>query len=139
MRKFGLICFNVLLAVGGATVYAWVVRNDGMNAEAWHRAIVEGGSAGFLSGLIVGLGATVGPRPMLPTKKCVYAQAMNAASSLAFGLIAYLFPRLWTEMNIHLDEALRERGILRASGLGLVISTLWQFVEIYFKRRKPGR
>jgi hypothetical protein len=42
-------------------------------------------------------------------------------------------------MNIHLDEALRERGILRASGLGLVISTLWQFVEIYFKRRKASR
>src|SRR5690348_14825041 len=139
MRKFGLICFNVLLAIGGATVYAWLVRNDGMNAEAWRRAILEGGSAGFLSGLIVGLGATVGPRPTLPTRKCIKAQAVNAAVSLAFGLVTYLFPRLWTEVNIQFDEALRERGILRGSGLGLVISTVWQFIEIYFSRRKASR
>jgi len=139
MRDFGVVCFNVLLSVGGATVYAWVVRNDGMNAEAWARAVVEGGSAGFLSGLIVGLGATLGPRPTLPTNKCVKAQIGNALSSLAGGLIAYLFPKLWTEVNIHLDEALRERGILRASGLGLILGTLYQFVQIYFKRRKPSR
>jgi len=139
MRKFGLICFNVLLAIGGATVYAWLVRNDGMTADAWRRAMVEGGSAGFLSGLIVGLGATVGPRPTLPTRKCVKAQAINAAISVAGGLIAYLFPRLWTEMNIQFDEALRERGILKGSGMGLVIGTVWQFVEIYFSRRKAGR
>jgi hypothetical protein len=139
MRSFGLVCFNVLLAIGGATVYAWIVRSDGMTADAWRRAFIEGGSAGFLSGLIVGLGATVGPRPVLPTRKCIYAQMVNAAVSLAFGLVAYAFPKMWTEMNIHLDEALRERGILRGSGLGLIVSTLWQFVEIYFKRRKAAR
>ena len=139
MRSFGLVCFNVLLAIGGATVYAWIVRNDGMNADAWRRAFIEGGSAGFLSGLIVGLGATLGPRPVLPTKKCVHAQIVNAAVSLAFGLVAYTFPKLWTRMNIQLDEALRERGILRGSGLGLILSTIWQFFEIYFKRRKASR
>src|SRR5260221_6755350 len=130
MRSFGLVCFNVLLAVGGATVYAWIVRNDGMTVDAWGRAFIEGGSAGFLSGLIVGLGATLGPRPVLPTKKCVYAQIVNAAVSLAFGLVAYTFPKLWTQMNIQLDEALRERGILRGSGIGLILSTIWQFFEI---------
>jgi len=139
MRDFGVVCFNVLLSVGGATIYAWVVRNDGMNAEAWARAVVEGGSAGFLSGLIVGLGATLGPSPTLPTNKCVKAQIGNALSSLAGGLIAYLFPKLWTEVNIHLDEALRERGILRGSGLGLILGTLYQFVQIYFSRRKASR
>jgi len=139
MRDFGVVCFNVLLSVGGATVYAWVVRNDGMNAEAWARAVVEGGSAGFLSGLIVGLGATLGPRPTLPIKKCVKAQIGNALSSLAGGLIAYLFPKLWTEVNIHLDEALRERGILRGSVLGLILGTVFQFVQIYFSRRKASR
>lgn len=139
MRSFGLVCFNVLLAIGGATVYAWIVRNDGMTADAWRRAFIEGGSAGFLSGLIVGLGATLGPRPVLPTKKCVQAQVVNAAVSLVFGLVAYTFPKLWTQMNIQLDEALRERGILRGSGIGLIISTIWQFFEIYFKRRKASR
>lgn len=139
MRKFGLICFNVLLAVGGAVVYAWIVRNDGMTAQAWRRAVIEGGSAGFLSGLIVGLGATLGPRPTLPTKKCLRAQIGNALSSLAGGLIAYLFPRLWTEVNFQLDEALLERGILRGSGLGLFIGTAVQFVQIYFSRRKASR
>lgn len=139
MRKFGLVCFNVLLSVGGATLYAWLVRNDGMNEDAWRRAIIEGGSAGLLSGLIIGLGATVGPRPTLPTKKCIKAQAVNAAMSLAGGLIAYLFPRLWTQMNIQLDEALRERGILRGSVLGLILSTAWNFFEIYFSRRKASR
>jgi len=139
MRKFGLICFNVLLSVGGATIYAWVVRNDGMNEAAWRRAAFEGGSAGFLSGLIIGLGATLGSRPVLPKKKCIQAQIGNALSSLAGGLIAYCFPRLWTQMNLQLDEALRERGILRGSGIGLIIGTTWQFVEIYFKRRKSSR
>ena len=139
MRSFGLVCFNVLLAIGGATVYAWIVRSDGMTADAWRRAIIEGGSAGFLSGLIVGLGATVGPRPVLPTRKCIYAQMVNAAVSLAFGLVAYSFPKMWTEVNIQWDEALRERGILRGSGLGLIVSTVWQFIEIYFKRRKAAR
>src|SRR5579864_577917 len=119
MKSFGLVCFNVLLAVAGATVYAWVVRRDGMTAEAWRRAVLEGGSAGCMSGLIVGLGATLGPRPALPTKKCVYAQLGNALSSLAGGLIAYLFPKVWTQVNTHIDEALLERGILRGSGIGL--------------------
>jgi uncharacterized protein YjeT (DUF2065 family) len=63
----------------------------------------------------------------------------NALSSLAGGLIAYLFPRLWTEFNSHIDEALLERGILRGSGIGLVVGTLIQFVEIYFKRRRAAR
>jgi len=139
MRSFGLICFNVLLAVGGATLYAWIVRRDGMTAEAWRRAVVEGGSAGFLSGLIVGLGATFGPRPTLPTQKCIYAQMGNALSSLAGGLIAYLFPKIWTQVNTHIDEALLERGILRGSGIGLIVGTSIQFVQIYFKRRKASR
>jgi hypothetical protein len=139
MRDFGVVCFNVLLSVGGATVYAWIVRNDGMTAEAWRRAILEGGSAGFLSGLIVGAGATLGPRPTLPTKKCVKAQIGNALWSLGGALIAYLFPRIWTEVDITLDEALRERGILRGSGLGLIVGTLFQFVQIYFSRRKSTR
>ena len=139
MRRFGLFCFNVLLAVGGATIYAWVVRWDGMNPEAWARAAVEGGSAGFLSGVTVGLGATLGPRPALPAKKCVWALAGIAASSLAGGLIAYFFPRVYTQVNGVIDEALAERGILRGSGVGLIIGTAWQFVQIYFKRRKAAR
>ena len=115
MRDFGVVCFNVLLSISGATVYAWIVRNDGFTAEAWRRAIIEGGSAGFLSGLVVGLGATLGPRPTLPTKKCIKAQIGNAIWAVAGGLIAYLFPRFWTEVDIRLDEALRERGVLRGS------------------------
>ena len=38
-----------------------------------------------------------------------------------------------------IDEALAERGILRGSGVGLIIGTAWQFVQIYFKRRKAAR
>lgn len=139
MRSFGLICFNVLLAVAGATVYAWFVRDDGMNPEAWRRAAIEGGSAGFLSGLIVGLGATLGPRPVLHTSKCIAAQIGNAVTSLIGGLIAYYFPRHWNQVNHDIDEALREQGILRGSGIGLLIGTAWNFFQIYFKRRKPSR
>lgn len=139
MRKFGLFCFSILVAVGGATVYAWIVRNDGMNPEAWTRALIEGGSAGFLSGLAVGLGATIGPRPTLPTKKAIGALIGIAVSSLAGGLVAYLFPKLWTEVNIAVDEALRERGILRGSALGMFVGTAVQAVQIYFKRRKPAQ
>ncbi len=139
MQKFGLICFNVLLSIAGATVYAWVVRNDGMTADAWRRAIIEGGTAGFLSGLVVGLGATIGPRPALPTKKCVYAQIGNAISALAGGLIVYLFPKLMGTVDHAIDEVLAERGILRGSGAGLMVGTVIQFVQIYLKRRKASR
>jgi hypothetical protein len=139
MRRFGLFCFNVLLAVTGATIYAWLVRREGMNLEAWRQALTEGGSAGFLSGLTVGLGATVGPRPALSTKKCIKAQAGIAFSSLMGGLIAYLFPRIWAHYNAVIDGALAERGILRGSGIGLAIGTAWQFIQIYLKRRRSSR
>ena len=139
MRRFGLFCFNVLIAVAGATVYAWVVRWDGMNADAWLLALKEGGSAGFLSGAIVGLGATLGPRPALPLKKCLLAHAGNAVTSLIGGLIAYAFPRMYSQVNVTIDEALAERGILRGSGIGLAIGSAWHFFQIYFKRRKAAR
>ena len=139
MQRFGLFCFNVLLAVGGATVYAWLVRNDGMNLEAWRVAAVDGALAGFLAGVTVGLGATLGPRPVLPTKKCIWAQTGIAISSLVGGIIAYYFPILWYKVNHEIDEALAERGILRGSGIGLAIGTAWQFVQIYIKRRKASR
>jgi hypothetical protein len=135
MRRFGLFCFNVLLSVGGATIYAWLVRSDGMTPEAWLRALQEGGSAGFLSGVTVGLGATLGPRPALSTKKCITGQAVIALTSLLGGAIAYLFPQVRNAV----DEALAERGILWGSGVGLVIGTVFQFFEIYFKRRKAAR
>jgi hypothetical protein len=135
MRRFGLFCFNVLLFIGGATVYAWLVRRDGMTAEAWQRALIEGGFAGLLSGVTIGLGATLGPRPALPTGKCVKAQMVIAATSLVGGVIAYLFP----QVRNAIDEALAERGILRGSGIGLAIGTAYQFFEIYFKRRRPAR
>jgi hypothetical protein len=135
MRDFGLLCFNVLLSIGGATVYAWAVRRDGMTAAAWTRALIEGGTAGFLSGFTVGLGATLGPRPSLPVGKCIRAQIMIAVSSLVGGLIAYLFPHVRNTI----DEALHERGILTGTGIGLAIGTIYQFFEIYFKRRKPSR
>lgn len=139
MRRFGLFCFNVVVSIGGATVYAWIVRDDGNNREAWTRALIEGGTAGFLSGATVGLGATLGPRPALPVKKCIAALIGNAISSLAGGLIAYLFPKLWTQANIAFDEALREHGILRGSSIGLAIGTAFSFVQIYFKRRRASR
>ncbi|MBI3855803.1 MAG: hypothetical protein HY293_08955 [Planctomycetes bacterium] len=135
MHRFGLFCFNVLVSVAGATVYAWAVRRDGMNAAAWTRALIEGGSAGFLSGVTVGLGATVGFRPPLPTGKCLWAQLGIAVSSLVGGAIAYMFP----QVNGAIDEALAERGILRGSGVGLFIGTAWQFIQIYVKRRKSSR
>jgi len=139
MSRFGLFCFSLLVAVGGATIYAWIVRWDGMNAEAWRRALLEGGSAGLIPGLTVGLGATIGPRPALPKKKCIEGLAHIALTSLVGGLIAYCFPRLWTQYNAAIDEALAERGILRASGIGMVVGTAIEFVQIYFKRRKSSR
>jgi len=135
VRRLGLFCFNVLLSVGGATVYAWLVRSDGMTAEAWLKALQEGGSAGFLSGVTVGLGATLGSRPALGTKKCVWGQAVIAATSLLGGAIAYLFPQVRNAV----DEALAERGIMWGSGVGMVVGTVFQFFEIYFKRRRASR
>lgn len=139
MRRFGLICFNVLVSVGGATIYAWIVRSDGMTAAAWRQAAIDGATAGFFSGLVVGLGATIGPRPALPTKKCLYAQAGNAVSALVGAMVVLLFPKLQGAVDHALDEALHEKGILRGSGIGLMVGTVIQFWQIYFKRRKPAQ
>ena len=109
------------------------------NAILGLRTVNDGAAAGFLSGAIVGLGATLGPRPSLPVKKCLLAHAGNALTSLIGGLIAYYFPRIYSQVNFTIDEALAERGILRGSGVGLAIGSVWNFFQIYFKRRKASR
>lgn len=134
MRRFGLFWFNVLVAVAGATIYAWAVRRDGMTIEAWTRALLEGGTAGFLSGATVGLGATIGPRAALPTKKCIWSLVGIAFSSVVGGLVAYLFPRV----HDAIDEALKERGVLGGSGIGMIVGTVIQFFQIYVRRRRAA-
>jgi hypothetical protein len=139
MKKPGLIAFNVAVAVGGATAYAWLVRRDGWTEQALLRALLEGGSAGFLAGIGVGLGATLGPRPVLGWKRCVNAQIGMAVSSLVGALVHALFPKEWAVLESGVAEKLRERGILVGSGIGLAIGTAIQMVQIYFKRRRARR
>ncbi len=138
-KRVGLILFNVVLAVGGATIYAWLVRRDGWNEAALRQALLEGGSAGFLAGLTVGLGATLGSRPVLGAKRCCRAQIGMAVSSLVGALVVHLFPREWSELDRVVVESLRERGILAGSGVGLVVGTVIQMIQIYFKRRRSSR
>jgi hypothetical protein len=138
-KKLGLILFNIIVAVGGATVYAWLVRRDGLNQDAVRRALLEGGSAGFLAGLTIGLGATLGPRPVLGVRKCLKAQLSMAVSSLAGALLVQLFPKQWSEIDRVVEGELRERGLLLGSGVGLVVGTVAQIVQIYFTRRRKAR
>ena len=137
MRKFGLICFNIAAAVAGATVYAWAVRRDGFTEPAWTRALIEGGSVGFLSGAAVGLGATLGPRPSLPVRKCILALLGIAVTSLMGALVSHFFPREYGMAAGMIDEAFAERGVLRGSAAGMIVGTAFQVVQIYFKRRRP--
>jgi hypothetical protein len=139
VKKLGLILFNILVAVAGATVYAWLVRRDGMNEEAWRRALLEGGSAGFLAGVTIGLGATLGPRPVLGARKCLKAQASMAVSSFVGAVLVQLFPKQWSEIDRVVEEGLAERGLLLGSGIGLLIGTAAQIVQIYFTRRRKAR
>ena len=57
----------------------------------------------------MGPGATLGPRPALPANKCILAQIGMAVSSLLGGLIAFVFPHVWSKFNRVIDEALAER------------------------------
>jgi hypothetical protein len=139
MRKFGLFCFNLVVAVGAATLWTLILLRRGVSLETLELALRTSGWAGFVVGATVGAGAVLGPRPALPVRKCLLAQASIVATSVLGAFIASLFPGETAAAEHALTVVLARRGILWGAGLGALAGTIVEFVRLYFMRRRAAR
>lgn len=137
MRRFGLFSFNVVLGVAIATAFAWAIGPRSFDLAALEASFLAGSWAGLLVGATVGLGATVGPRPALPLKKCVTAQLLIVVTTAIGAFLgSSLMRQELSGMDMGLSSGFASRGTLRGSGLGAVAGTLLEVVHIYRSRRR---
>ena len=137
MKKFRLLAFNVVLAIALAALYAWAVverRWDG-----WEPALLSTWWAGMIVGLSVGAGATIGPRPLLGWKKCVKTQVLIVVTSAVFAFLLGLLPREVVEMEHALEAEAARRGLRLRSGIGAIVGTVVQIIQVYVTRRRAAR
>jgi len=137
MKRVRIFLFNVALAVLLAGLYAWAVverRWDGLEtafATTWW--------AGMTVGLTVGAGATLGPRPALGWKKCASTQFWIVVTSGLFALLTWLLPRELQEVDRVVEEELTRRGLRLGSGIGAIVGTVVQIIQVYVTRRRAAR
>jgi opacity protein-like surface antigen len=137
MRRFGLFSFNVVLGVAIATAFAWLIGPRSFDLAALEASFLAAGWAGVLVGGTVGLGATVGPRPALPLKKCVTAQLLIVVTTAIGAFLGSSFMRReLSGMDLGLSSGFASRGTVRGSGLGAIVGTLLEVVHIYRMRRR---
>jgi hypothetical protein len=139
MRRAGLLGFNVGLAVVVAALYAAAVNGAGFGPDALAGAFASSWWAGFVVGGTVGVGATFGPRPVLPLRKCLLAQAGVVLSSAIGGFIGSLFPSEFSAADRALEAELARRGILTGSWIGAAVGTVFEVGHVYFMRRRAAR
>jgi hypothetical protein len=139
MKRFPLFCLNVALAVVLATAYALVLRWEGVDGETIRWAFLGAWWGGLLVGLAVAIGATVGPRPALPWKKCVKVQVLIVLTTAAGAFLAWLLPKPFSEMDRVMEEQMTRRGLSWGSGIGAAVGTIIQMVQVYFARRRAAR
>jgi len=137
MRRFGLFSFNVVFGVAVATVFAWLIGPRTFDLAGLGASFLAAWWAGALVGGTVGLGATVGPRPALPLKKCVISQLLIVATTALGALLgSSLMRRELTGMDLGFSSAFADRGTVRGSGLGAVVGTFLEVIHIYRMRRR---
>ena len=137
MKRTRIFIFNAVLAVVLAGLYALLVVE-----RRWDRletAFVTTWWAGLTVGLSVGAGATLGPRPVLGYKKCLKTQFWIVATSGLFALLLWLLPREITEMDRVVEEELARRGLRLGSGIGAIVGTVVQIIQVYVTRRRAAR
>lgn len=138
MRRFGLFCFNLLLGLSTALVVGLLLRHARVDGAELRAAFLEFGIAGLVVGATVGIGATVGPRPVLKPLKCVFAQAVVALSSGVGGYIGSLFPEVFASADQAVHEAFASRGIVIGSWFGAVAGTILEIIHVYRMRRRAA-
>lgn len=139
MRRFPLFWFNVGLGVALATGYSLALRWKGVDEGTIREAFLASWWAGLIVGLAVAVGATVGPRPALPWKKCVRVHLTIVATSALGALLAWLLPKPWAEADRIVEEEMTRRGLSLGSGIGAFVGTAVQMVQVYVARRRAAR
>lgn len=134
MKRRPLFVFNVALAMLLAGLYARAVVE-----KSWEAAFRTTWWAGLIVGLSVAIGATVGPRPALGWKKCVSTQVWIVISSALFALAMTFVPREVVEMERGLEEEIARRGLRTGSGIGAIVGTIVQVIQVYLARRRAAR
>jgi len=129
--------FNAALAVLLAGLYALLVVER--RWEGLETAFRTTWWAGLTVGLAVGAGATLGPRPVLGYKKCLSTQFWIVVTSGLFALLLWLLPREVTEMDRVVEEELARRGLRLGSGIGAIVGTVVQIIQVYVTRRRAAR
>lgn len=137
MKKFGLFCFNVGLAVVLAALYAWALVER--RADGWEAALRSTWWAGLVVGCSVGAGAALGPRPVLGWKKCLSTQVWIVITSAVFAFLLGLLPREVVDMEKALEAEAARRGLRLRSGIGAAVGTVWQTIQVYLSRRRAAR
>ncbi|HEX7896449.1 MAG TPA: hypothetical protein VF950_01620 [Planctomycetota bacterium] len=134
MKRRPLFVFNVALAVLLAGLYARAVVEP-----SWEAAFRTTWWAGLIVGLSVAVGATVGPRPALGWKKCVSTQVWIVITSALFALAMTLLPKEVVEVERGLEEEIARRGLRASSGIGAIVGTVVQIIQVYVTRRRAAR
>ena len=139
MKKARLFVFNVLLALLLAAAYDLAVVERRATSDSLRAAFLATWWASLSIGLAVGAGAVLGPRPALGWKKCVNVQVMIVLTSAAVAFLFWLLPREVRAVDRLVDVELGKRGLRRGSGIGAVLGTAWQIIDVYRKRRRAAR
>ena len=87
----------------------------------------------------MGLGAALGPRPVLGGKACVRTQILILLTSALFAFVLGLLPRELKAMDVALEEEMARRGLRWSSGLGAAVGTGIQTLQVYLSRRRAAR
>jgi hypothetical protein len=134
VKRRPLFVFNVALAMLLAVAYARVVVEP-----TWEAAFRSSWWTGLLVGLSVAIGAIIGPRPALGWKKCVSTQVWIVITSALFALALAFVPKEVMDMERGLEEEIARRGLRTGSGLGAIVGTIVQMIQVYLTRRRAAR
>ncbi len=139
MKKARLFVFNVLLALLVAAAYDLAVVERRATAEGLETAFRATWWAALSIGLSVAAGAVLGPRPVLGWKRCVRVQVVIVLTSALFAFLLSLLPREITSVDRLVEEELAKRGLRLGSGIGAIVGTAYQIIDVYLQRRRAAR
>ena len=137
-RRLGIYLFNIVLAMGVAALYLWALSGKEFSVDTIAEALKVAGWAGFVVGATVGFGAVMGSRPVLPAKKCVVAQLMVVVTSAIGAWIGSFFPGEIQQVEEAMKGYLQSKGIIIGSGIGAIVGTVVQVLDVYRQRRKAA-